>query len=145
MADKRRLKSGLLIFAGVGTLVFVVAFIVSLASDISRRKVDAGKIFPLQLTAAYDAALRGEADHLDANPMFTDEALVEFADIEKEFGAVEDYELDYVEPHVLGVHHIFTVRVKRGGEWMEEIWYATDLGPLTSPSRYDGRFADSIR
>ncbi|MCH7905319.1 MAG: hypothetical protein IH944_12250 [Armatimonadetes bacterium] len=132
------MKKPHILLAVLGILLLFVSWQVgSFVGMVGQRRADAGELYPKQIAAAYESSIRGETDHLNANPIFK-YVSEDFLALDEEFGAVEEYKLDYMEPHFLGVHHQFIVNVKRDNEWSTEYWFATDLRPFTDVKRADG-------
>ena len=142
--DRRKLGINLLKTLGVLALCFISWTAGGIYSKIKQLQLDASRIYPRQLTSIYETSMRSELDYLTSNPMLTEEALDMLGQIEREYGMVEEFELDFVEPGFLGTHY-FSVLVKRDGVWRDEVWYATNVGPLYSVDRHTDQVADYMR
>lgn len=151
MEEARRLQLGraVRVMGVVAAFAFVAVLsygIGTISGKISTLQREANRVYPVTLTKVYERVMRDDVEGLLGMPMVSDEAAADFAEIEKEFGPVEAFQLDYVESQFLGEHHTFSVQVKRRGVWGDEVMVAKRLHGLTLVSRADGpgKLSDSI-
>lgn len=121
----------------VGLLLYIVFTAGGMYRSISTLRSEAKKLYPPLLTFAYEQAKRQDYAPLRSDRMFSHASVAALEKLDGKYGPVEEYQLDYMEPDISGVHHLFSVRVKRKGVWRDEDWNASRLEGLTSMVRDD--------